>query len=36
MSHSTTPIASVLMIRLGLDRLDFKLDYDTIKEYMFN
>ena len=26
-------IASILKIRLGLDKQDFKLDYDTIKVY---
>ena len=25
------PVASILKIGLGLDRQDFKLDYDTIK-----
>ena len=31
MSHNTASIASILKIRLGLDREDFKLEYDTIK-----
>ena len=29
MSHTTASIASILKIRLGLDRYVFKLDYDT-------
>ena len=36
MSHNTTSIASILKIRLGLDRPDFQLDYDTIKVYTFD
>ena len=32
MSHNTASVASILKIkiRLGLDRQDFKLDYDAI------
>ena len=30
MSHNTASIASILKIRLELDREDFKLNYDTI------
>ena len=31
MSHNNASVASILKIRLGLDSLDFKLDYGTIK-----
>ena len=31
MSRNTASIATVQKIQLGLDRWDFKLDYDTIK-----
>ena len=31
MSHNNASVAWILKIRLGLDSLDFKLDYDTIK-----
>ena len=31
MSHNTASTASILQIRPGLDRWDFKLDYDIIK-----
>ena len=34
MSHRTASIVSILKIRLGLDRSDFKLDYDTIKVHL--
>ena len=30
-SRSTASIASILKIRLGLDRLEIKLSYDTMK-----
>ena len=36
MIQDTVSIASILNSRLGLDREDFKLNYDTIKLYMFN
>ena len=35
MSHKTASIASILEVRLGLDRYDFKLDYDTINSCLY-
>ena len=36
MSHNTASIASIIMIRLGLNSEDFKLDYDTIKVHFMS